>query len=189
MKSYNIRPTKIIRKLSVLRVEADAWKELHFDKHHYLSKNINKSAKCLVFLLDNEVCAFVGLLNSPRKGMPNGFSISRIVILPDFQGMGLFSKILDFCGGIIKSCGDDYMLYIKTVHTRAGKSLQNNPNWAPTTYNGKIRKKEVCEKGKYDNRLTRASYCYKYIGEKINGYNELLLPIKILRDKKNSLPF
>lgn len=181
MKSYNIITPSFKPKLSVVRVESNVWHDLHFDKHHYLSQKLNKSAKCLVFLIENEVCAFIALLNSPRKGKPNGYSISRIVILPDFQGMGLFSIILNFCGGIIKNLGDDFELYIKTVHARAGKSLQHNNNWKPTSYNGKIRKVSEEEKHKYANRLTRASYCYKYSGQKIDGYEDILLPIGILR--------
>ena len=34
------------------------------------------------------------------------------------------------------------------------------------------------------NRLSRASYCHEYIGEGISGYEELLLPIKEMRDNK-----
>lgn len=184
MKFFNILTSKPKYQLSVARVEASVWQDLNFDKHHYLSRDLNKSAKCLIFYIENEVCAFVALLNSPRKGKPNGFSISRIVILPDYQGMGLFKIILNFLGGIIKALGDDYELYIKTIHEKAGLSLISNSKWQPTSYNGKIRKVSVEEQKRYPNRLTRASYCYRYIGPKVEGYNELLLPINILREKK-----
>lgn len=184
MKSYNILLQNNKHKITVARVEPSVWTELHFDKHHYLSNTLNKSAKCLLFFMNGEPCAFVALLNSPRKGKPHGFSISRIVILPDFQGMGLFKKIIDFCGSIIKACGQDYELYIKTIHTRAGKSLTRNSNWTPTSYNGKVRSKTSYETGKYNHRLTRVSFCYKFSGAPLNGYKELLLPVQDLRSKK-----
>lgn len=111
-------------KLTVRRVEADAWYDLGFYKYHYLTASLNKSCKCLLFQWNDVPVAFVALLNTPRKGMPYGFSISRIVILPDFQGLGLFKKIINFCGGIITNQGENHHLYIKTVHHNAGHSLE-----------------------------------------------------------------
>lgn len=173
-------------KLTVQRVEPSVWITLGFYKHHYLTSSLNKSCKCLLFSWNSIPVAFVALLNSPRKGMPWGHSISRIVILPDFQGLGLSSKIINFCGGILKSNGDDWTLYLKTVHTKMGSYLENSPSWAPTAYNGKTRnERAINDEGKrYKNRLARKSYCYKYIGEPIFGYGELLEPINKLRNKK-----
>lgn len=172
-------------KLTVMRCEPNVWIDLEFFRHHYLTTSLNKSCKCLVFLWNGTPIAFVGLLNTPRKGMPYGFAISRIVINPDYQGLGLSHRILDFCGGILKSLGNEYFLYIKTIHEKMGNSLERNPKWQPTCYNGKVRKVEDSEQGKYNNRLIRKSYCYKYVGEAIYGYEELLKPIKELRDKKS----
>lgn len=172
--------------LTVKRVEASEWKSLGFDKHHYLTHELNPSAKCLVFSWNGVPVAFMGMLNSPRKGMPFGHSVSRLVINPDFQGLGLSSKILNFCGGILKSLGDDYPLYIKTIHDKMGDYLTRSDKWSPTSYNGKTRSKEstLSEGKRYQNRLQRMSYCFKYIGEPIYGYEELLKPIKELRESK-----
>ena len=170
--------------LKVQRVEANIWDSLNFKKHHYLSETLNKSAKCLLFTWDDVPIGFIALLNSPRKGMPNGFSVSRIVLFPDYQGLGLSMKILNFCGGILKSLGEDYYLYIKTIHEKMGNGLERSKTWTPTSYNGKIRKNIKFEEGKYNNRLERKSFCYKYVGDAIYGYEELLKPINELRDNK-----
>ena len=170
--------------LTVQRVEASEWKNLGFDKHHYLTSDINKSCKCLLFSWNETPIAFVGILNTPRKGLPFDMAISRLVILPDYQGLGLSSIILNFCGGIVQSLGEDYRLLIKTIHTKMGKHLTKCNEWEPTAFNGKQRTKTEYEKGKYNNRFERMSYCFKYIGEPIKGYEELLLPINILRKNK-----
>lgn len=158
-----------------------------FDKHHYLTESLNKSCKCLLFMWNSVPVGFVGILNTPRKGMPNGCAISRIVIHPDYQGLGLSSRILNFCGGILKSLGDDYHLYIKTIHEKMGEALERNTTWNPTSYNGKQRKKVNFEDGKYNNRLDRKSYCFKYVGEPIYGYENLLRPINDLRKEKKNV--
>lgn len=177
-------------KLKVMRVEHNIWYDMNFYKHHYLTSNLNKSCKCLLFTWDGVPCAFVGLLNSPSKGQPYKITVSRIVILPEFQGLGLASRILNFCGGIVKACGEEYSLHIKTIHEKMGKGLERNKLWKATANNGKYRKVDTTEpSGKYKNRLQRASYCYKYIGEALNGYNELMLPISVLRKNKENHTF
>lgn len=113
--------------------------------------------------------------------MPWGHSVSRIVIFPDYQGLGLSMKMLNFCGGILKSLGEDYHLYIKTIHEKMGEALERSETWNPTSYNGKKRGNTKFEEGKYNNRVERKSYCFKYVGKPIYGYEELLKPIKDLR--------
>lgn len=187
--SDNNKTDKPIINLTVERVEPSVWITLGFYKHHYLTDSLNKSCKCLLFSWNGVPVGFVGLLNSPRKGMPWGHSISRVVILPDFQGLGLSSKIINFCGGILKSMGDDWTLYLKTIHDKMGAYLTRSDKWQPTSYNGKVRSKESTEsEGKrYQNRLMRKSYCFKYVGEAIYGYEELLKPINDLRNNKKNL--
>lgn len=174
--------------LSVMRCEPEIWEM--FAKHHYMSETLNKSCKCLVFFLNGEICGFVGLLNTPRKGTPMAHAISRIVVLPDYQSLGLSGKMLDFVGGLLKSQGEEYLLYIKTVHDKMGKWLERSANWSPTSYNGKQRNKTCYEEGKYNHRLDRMSYCYRYDGGPLatdaSIYKDLLLPIGELRKRKEN---
>lgn len=175
-------------KLTVRRVEPTVWKSMLFDKSHYLTSELNKSCKCLLFEWNNVPVAFVGILNTPRKGIPYGCSISRIVILPDYQGLGLSTIIFNFVGGIVKSLSDDehdYRLYIKTAHSKFGQALSRNPNVRGTVFDGKGRDKKSADNQRYRNRLTRVSYCKEYIGDKIDGFQYMLRPIGELRKSKN----
>lgn len=175
-------------KLTVRRVEASVWTSMLFDKSHYLTSELNKSCKCLLFEWNNVPVAFVGILNTPRKGIPYGCSISRIVILPDYQGLGLSTIIFNFVGGIVKSLSDDehdYRLYIKTAHSKFGQALSRNPNVRGTVFDGKGRDKKSADNQRYRNRLTRVSYCKEYIGDKIDGFQYMLRPIGELRKSKN----
>ena len=167
------------------------WWTLQFDNFHYLTADLNKSCKCRLFEWDGVPIGFVGILNTPRKGIPYGCSISRMVILPDFEGLGLSRKIFDFCGGLVKSmCDDehDYRLYIKTAHRRFGESLGRNPNVRGTSFDGKGRDKRSADNKKYRNRLTRVSYCKEYIGGSVDGYDVLMKPIGELRKERKINP-
>ena len=176
-------------KLTVRRVESSVFWSCGFAKEHYLVADMNRSCKCLLFEWNNVPVGFVGILNTPRKGIPYGCSVSRIVILPDYQGLGISTMIFNFVGGIVKSLSDDehdYRLYIKTAHSKFGEALGRNPRVKGTAFDGKGRDKKAIEhdKHRYRNRLQRVSYCKEYIGESINGFEKILLPINDLRKMK-----
>lgn len=178
---HHPKGVKPIINLTIQRVEPSAWEM--FKKHHYLTEEINKSCKCFIFRWNSQIVGFVGILNTPRKGCPNAVAISRLVVLPDYQGMGIGKQIAKTISAILKNEG--YLIYIKTVNDALGKSFENDTyNWRPTAYNGKIRKNSEYETGKYNNRLVRKSYCYAYEGEPLDGFSEILLPIAEMRKIK-----
>ena len=166
--------------LSVSRVESDTW-DL-FKHHHYLTEKVNKSCKFFLFRWNDKPVGMCAVINQPRKGCPNGFALSRTVVLPDYQGMGIGSKISEFCAAIFVDNGGK--VYTKTVNPALGEYRNNSNNFRPTSKNGKPRKLKEGTDKKARNRLERASYCHEYIGSPISGYDELLLPIKEMRNVK-----
>jgi len=168
--------------LTVRRVEPSVWSM--FKKEHYLSAELNKSCKCLLFEWDGVPIAFVAVINTPRIRMPYAMGISRMVVLPDFQGLGLSTMIFNFVGGIVKSLSTEdreYRLFIKTAHRKFGEALGRNPKVRSTANN--LKKTGVTDQ-RYRHRLSRRSYCYEYIGEKIDGYQGILKPIGEMRKEK-----
>lgn len=166
--------------LQVYRTTSDTWD--FFKKHHYLTADMNMGAYCFCFTWDDKLVGFVSALANPMKGITNAWRLSRTVVLPDFQGMGLGSKISEFVAGIFKAKG--MKVYTKTVNPRLGEYREHSPNWRGTSFNGKSR--SVGGEGdKYTNRLTRASYNHEYIGEPIYGYEDLLLPTEKMRYNKS----
>jgi ABC-type ATPase with predicted acetyltransferase domain len=166
--------------LQVSRVEPKTWD--FFKKHHYLSERLNVSAKCFLFEFNGKPIAICCVLNTPRNNNPNGVAISRIVVMPDYQGLGIGSKICNFIGGVFKNNGND--VYIKTANPSLGEYFNNSTNWVGTSHNMQKREdiKYSNEKG-YKNRLDRYSYCHKYIGEAINGYDDIMSPINKMRTR------
>ena len=53
-----------------------------------------------------------------------------------------------------------------------------------TSFDGKGRDKKSADNQRYRNRLTRVSYCKEYIGDKIDGFQDILRPIGELRKEK-----
>ena len=166
--------------LQVSRVESETWN--FFKKHHYLSDKVNKSCKFFLFEYNNKPIGIVALINQPRNNCSNGFALSRTVVLPDFQGMGLGVKISEFVCGIVKNSGG--VIFTKTINPALGIYRSRSNNWRATSKNGIVRKDTNTDKSAR-NRLERISFCYEYVGESISGYDELLLPINEMRLKQN----
>jgi ABC-type ATPase with predicted acetyltransferase domain len=163
--------------LQVSRVEAETWD--FFKKHHYLTEEVNKSCKFLLFEWNDKPVGIIALINQPNKGgKASAMGISRIVILPDYQGTGLGVKICEFSSAILRNNGA-CNVYIKTINPALGEYMSKSEKWKPTGRNGKSGFTDA----KAVNRKSRPSYCYEYVGEQIEGYKELLLPINEMRSK------
>ena len=77
---------------------------------------------------------------------------------------------------------DGKTLYCKTVNPAIGIYRQKSKLWHQTGCYMKSEKAEHCEKShNMMGGLTRPSFCHKYVGEPISGFEDLLLPIDKVR--------
>ena len=165
--------------LQVSRVESDTWNL--FKKHHYLTEKANKSCMFFLFEWNNKPVGIVVFSRLPSGTVKDSYRLNRTVVLPDFQGMGIGSKISEFVCAILKK-----RVFTKTVNPALGKYRSKSDKWKATSKNGKVLRGNSKEEGtNIWTSKTRASFCYEYIGEGVSGYEELLKPIKDMRDKKN----
>jgi energy-coupling factor transporter ATP-binding protein EcfA2 len=168
--------------LQVSRVEAETWD--FFKKHHYLTELNNKAYAHYLFEWNDKPIGINVISPLPSGSLKSSFRESRIVVLPDYQGLGLGYEISKFTGSIYKSIGRRY--YTKTVHPSLGEKRNSSDDWRATPDNGKERKKRKKEFN-YESHWkhnSRPSYCHEYIGESISGYEDLLLPITEMRKLK-----
>ena len=165
--------------LQVYRTEPDTWQL--FKKHHYMTEEMNKSASCFVFLWDKQIVAFVGVLPQPSGYFDKAVRGSRTVVLPDFQGLGIGSKVTDFVASIYKQAG--YRYFTKTVNPRLGEYRNHSGKWKTTSKNGRTIRPSKSKLNK--NQKLRASYCHEYIGEGLSGYEDLIKPIEQMRYDKS----
>jgi len=169
--------------LQVSRVESDTWN--FFKKHHYLTEDCSKSCKFFLFSWNGKPIGINAVIPQPSGHFKNGVRESRIVVLPDYQGLGLGTTISNFTAAIYKD--SDYRYFTKTVHPAIGGYRNNNKDiWRGTSKNGKSPKAQNAMGGMSGwNVLVRTSYCHEYIGKGVDGYEELLKPIKEMREAKS----
>jgi len=150
--------------LSIFRCRYETW-DL-FKQHHYLTEDYNKAAISFCVTWNDKPVAFLGILEFP--GLPTKSKrISRIVVLPDFQGLGIGAFLVEYIAKLYKSC--DYDTYIRTINPALGETMKKNDNWKST---GKGAAKT---NDKYKKVLNRPSYGFKYIGDKSTDSTDILI--------------
>ena len=147
--------------LEIERCDSSWWHA--FKDHHYLSDNLNKSARCFLARWNKTPVGFVSVLPMPSGTLKNAWRESRTVILPDYQGIGLGVRLSDAVAQMYLEEGKRY--YSKTAHPRMGEYRNTSKLWRPTVKNMKKRHDYTL---KHDStRMQHANrYCYshEYIG-------------------------
>lgn len=73
-----------------------------FAKHHYLSHAHNNAARVFVMTVNDVIAGFCSALYFPHPKVKTIWREHRLVVLPDFQGIGLGSFLSDYVAQIFK---------------------------------------------------------------------------------------
>jgi ABC-type lipoprotein export system ATPase subunit/GNAT superfamily N-acetyltransferase len=159
-----LRQPKI--ELQIVRCRYETWKL--FKQHHYLTDELNKAATNYLVLWNDKPICFLGILPFPGVGDEKTRRISRIVVLPDFQGLGLGKNILNYISSLYAK--EQSTMYIRTMSPALGLALSKDKNWIATSSNLKI--PQADSNGR--KLIERPSYSYKYIGEVSNDDTSII---------------
>lgn len=111
--------------LVVKRVHSDAWHL--FRKHHYLSAEHHKSARCFCAFWNKTPVAFCSVLHFPHPRSRNMKREHRAVCLPDFQGVGIGNALSNLIASMCKGMGCRYVSI--TSHPGMIGYRSRSPQW------------------------------------------------------------
>ncbi|OQQ84587.1 hypothetical protein B6U58_02935 [Ligilactobacillus salivarius] len=120
---------------TIRKCHRSEWRK--FRKYHYLNSDISVSAQCFeLFNNSNEPIGFIAYINQPSNykfyGKHAIKRITRLVILPDYQGIGLGTKLLNFMGKYLKEkC---HMCSINTTAKNLIFALSKSKKWSMRSY-------------------------------------------------------
>lgn len=145
--------------------QPEAWS--FFSRHHYLSGDINKSARCWIALWDGLLVGFAAAIAYPSGTVKNAWRGHRTVVLPEFQGMGIGARISDAIGEIFISQGCRY--FSKSANPNFGVYRNGSPKWKPTSKNMKARHdyksgRKTKEDGHKMAHANRVCFSHEYVG-------------------------
>ena len=88
---------------TISRVSYEAWHL--FARFHYLTADLNRAAACYLLCVDGAPAAFCAVLYRPHPHTNNVYGMSRTVVLPDWQGLGLAFALSDRIAAAYKAQG------------------------------------------------------------------------------------
>lgn len=113
-------------KCEIARVHHQAW-EL-FAPYHYMNADLHKAANCFVLFVEGTPACFSAILHRPHPKAQDIKGISRVVTLPDYQGLGFASVLDGTLGSAYRALG--YRLHAYPAHPARIRTLDKSPNWA-----------------------------------------------------------
>ena len=109
--------------LEIFRAKYRAWRM--FARHHYLSGSLSTAARCFVALWDGTpvaFCATVSLIGAKRR-----WRISRIVTLPDYQGVGIGMSLTETVAQLHRAEG--HRVNVTASHPALIAHCRKSPAW------------------------------------------------------------
>lgn len=160
--------------VEVIYAKYEAWHT--FARHHYLSNELNKSAQIYIGVINDQPAVLLAVLPLINANVRNARRISRIVVLPDFQGIGLATKFMNAIAGGLKSQG--LLTYITTSHPALIRALNYSDKWEM------IRKpSRVAQRGRTSSISSRIGLSrsritsgFRYAGEEYSEVAQVLSP-------------
>ena len=110
--------------LRITRTDRSTWKL--FERHHYLTNTLHRSAQCFLATFENRPAAFCAVLPFPHPVRP-GWREHRTVCLPDFQGVGIGTALSEFIASLFVATGKPY--FSTTSHPAMIAHRLNSPLW------------------------------------------------------------
>lgn len=154
--------------VTLARVPYSLWKT--FAPYHYMSADLHKAAQCYAaFVNDRPVCIAALLPRPVSSGRDKGKAIhgvSRVVTLPDYQGLGLAFVLLDSLGGMFANRGQRLNNY--PAHPAFISGHDRSANWKQVKAPGKYSGKNAAKSTTGGTMGGRPNATYSYIGSKLD---------------------
>lgn len=147
-------------KVGIRKAKQSEWDE--FKEFHYLSHDHNKSAHRYIAEINDQPVAWCSVLHFPHPKVKNMKRVHRIVIKPDYQGIGVGAKFMSEIADIYKNDGFRFSLVTSSPSFIHG--LKKNKQWVMTRKPSRLKdasKTGVLAGSTSDARLTAS---FEYIG-------------------------
>jgi ABC-type lipoprotein export system ATPase subunit len=94
---------------------------------HYLTAELHKGARCFELFANGQRAAFTGMIHFPHPKVRDIWQCSRLVTLPDWQGLGLAFALIDRVAGAYAVGGKRVRTY--PAHPSFVRAFDKSPVW------------------------------------------------------------
>jgi GNAT superfamily N-acetyltransferase len=107
-----------------------------FARHHYLSAEIHRGAQCFTAWIGEEPVAFTSYLHFPHARTKNIKMGHRLVVLPDYQGLGIGGRLDDWLGQHLYEQG--YRYHNVVTHPAMVRYYSVSPRWQEVVHRKRL---------------------------------------------------
>lgn len=162
---YCLRPRECLQRdplsMVVRRIRRDAWRI--FARHHYLSGALHGYAVCYGGFVGGDLAGFCALLPFPNGHLRNAWRLTRTVVLPEYQGLGIGPALSDTVAAIERRRGR--VIYTKAAHPSLVAHREASPLWMRTKVKPQHRATPGSSSfGRWVENLDRNTASHRYIG-------------------------
>lgn len=101
-----------------------------FRKYHYLNTELHIAAQQYVGVVNGEIVCHTGIIYFPMK--KGAKRVHRLVVLPDYQGVGIGTKFIKAVAKIVQKEG--FELNLTTTTPALVHALKRDPEWVLARY-------------------------------------------------------
>ena len=123
-----------------------------------MNTELPSSCKCYGLYDDDNIIGFMGILHQPHAINKKIKRVSRLVILPDYQGIGLGTQFLDFVAE--QYVKDNYDFSIITSAKNMIYALRKSNKWCMYRYSW-VKNNESSKISKKTRDAYTAAFMYK----------------------------
>jgi len=119
-----------------------------FAPFHYMSRDLNHAARCFGLFIGDQIVSFAGVIFWPISRNAGRFKpifgVSRVVTLPDYQGLGCAFVLIDAVASVYTAIGRRFRIYpghpafIRALDRSAKWRLIKRPGITATNRSGNI---------------------------------------------------
>jgi GNAT superfamily N-acetyltransferase len=145
-------------KLEIFRCRRSAWKL--FARHHYLTGALNPAARCFLALWRGAAVAFCATLT--LIGHKGRWRVSRLVTLPDYQGLGIGMAMLEAVAAEHRREG--HRVNVTASHPALLAHCRRSPRWRAISVRKTGSAPPVDFVNNYRGSAGRAVVSFEYLG-------------------------
>jgi hypothetical protein len=145
-------------KLEIHRCDVEAWQM--FKRHHYLSRSLARSARCYLTTWEGVPVNFCATL--PLVARKNRRRFSRIVTLPDYQGIGIGMRAVAAVAELHRSEG--LRINVTSSHPALIRHCQRSPSWRAVNMKKSGSSGRSAAFRNYRDASGRAVVSFEYVG-------------------------
>ena len=147
-------------RLQLIRCRHAAWSL--FARHHYLGGSLSRSARCFLSIWNGAAVAFCATL--PLIGRRNHWRITRLVTLPDYQGLGIGTRVMEAVAALHVQEG--HRVNVTASHPAMLAHCRNSPLWRLANVKRTGSRPSGAYRPNYFGSAGRAVVSFEYVGRR-----------------------